>query len=257
MKKFTAVIVSCLTLLSVLVGCGQVEHKNDEYDKVLMSGDGYEIVAKWTDSFETSGNMIGVLRDGKWLYPLSDDNIFLQHRYLKEKPSRIINTSNYDDFKYCSDGMFRIENCFYDVYNNTGFIVDDYELSPNPRYMRDINFEDGYTVVNAKDKEWGIYRLSRDGEMYDLGIDGTAAKYSNGVFYCEGIFYDINGNKVIDITDLSSKYKIHTAEGDGRVYFARDGKCYLYAENDGGTTYLVVINRDGSREEPQKVESKN
>ncbi len=256
MKKTLSVIILCIAAVLALAGCGQKNTKSNEYDEVIINGGGYEIVTKWTDSFEKSGNMIGVLKDGKWLYPLSDNNIFLEHRYLQERRG-IRNTANFDDFQYCSDGMFRIENYFYDVYNNTGCVLENkYELSP--AYIRAINFEDEYTVVNARENsDWGIYKLSRDGEMTDMELDGgIACKYSNGLFYCDGYFYDINGNKKIDITDLTSKYKICAVNGnnDDGLCFAQDGKCYIYTVNDGGTTYRVVLHKDGSREEPQKAD---
>lgn len=138
---------------------------------------------------------------------------------------------------HIGDDMFIFEGSYYGEYfcyyinaiNSTSYKEEELSEDGEDVFNRYSNFNDGYMIGGLKcydgtrliavDKNWNFTYS----DIY--ADDYCAGDYSDGVFYYEGVFYDIEFNEVLDI---SSKEW-------GRVYtktnvyapFFEDGICRL------------------------------
>ena len=238
--------------------------KSDEFDDVLASGGGYNIVIKTVETFDNVYDMIGVVSDeGEWIQKLSKEHPFITDGKVEAycKPSEDGNSARIEASKasifYIEDGMFLLTNwrsmahtnsgIVYNAKENIGFNVGEYGSGMTVKPS--TYFNDGYWVVTYDhDRYIKIIDESGNIEETDIRLDlGNFGQYSEGVFYASGgRFYDIDLNLVIDL----SQYNIISS-----CPSFKDGKCYLMIKNPNGVKYETEIDHSGKFiYEPRKID---
>ncbi len=256
--------------------------KNYEFDEILCEGDNYYIVKKTQDNYDGFYVLIGVVnKDGEWIQDLSKNNIFASAFSDVAKKTDFVNGTaiefSSENFYYLGEGIFiaslgveinypgyskNVGHCsslgsegldcyFWDVVNNIQTSFTATNLSP---------YDDGYMLMYNSDRyNSHFFSVDKKGQLKELpcryssswGIGYPA--YSDGVFFAEGLFFDINGNAILDI----SNYNLYGQEYNDRrepPYFV-GGKCTIKFRNNGGTLYKAVIDKNGDFvEQPQKIE---
>lgn len=249
-------------------------------DRLLAKGtdnDGnvFELVANETEDYNGTTIEIGVLKNNEWSIPLTTDSPFIGENgllfqsYKHSEASGSIYDSKYAKFHYIGNGCFYYEHRIWN--GNNGSFYDG-------------NGEDSYGLpeVRINKTEWivnneGQFILSRIDETYkvldtntmqisDTNIkeDGHMIDYcfpcSEGLFACMNRyhdleangFYDLSGNKVIDLSvyNLARNSYVSSNMGGysgpaGNLTF-RNGKCTFRITNDQGTDYYITIDKTGT-----------
>ncbi|MBR2476705.1 MAG: hypothetical protein IKB50_01060 [Clostridia bacterium] len=248
-----------------------------EFDEILCSGDGYHIVKKTEDNYDGYKVFFGVVdSEGNWNQPLSEEFIFA--KAYKEKAKINLNM-NSENFIYLGDGVFIASKCIIVQYPGRQEIVmqgsgsfrvvneDCYFYNVKNKVQKEFEAEyltpyvNGYMLMSKSESAISpnpYFSIDEKGTISKLPcvIDSwlhlNFSAYSDGVFFAEGKFFDIEGNVVLDI----SKYDLYGKEyGDSSEapYFV-DGKCTIKFRNDGGSLYKAVIDKQGNFvEEPTKI----
>ncbi len=253
----------------------------DEYDNVLAEGDGFYLVDKYEETYNSATNKIGIISDeGEWVLELSDNNIFSMAS-VQESGKPVVNgTSTFLSYDYVGEGVFIGTNgvdlhikgkqyakdignielaggggqtCyFYNAYNNKSwsFAANDisyynngYMLASNQSYVNGVSKSFG-------DADW-LFSVDAEGNIRDLDLELTTSfsTYSDGLFFANGYFFDINGNIIIDLTEYDFEHE--------ETFYFENGKCYIAFKNPAGSLYSVVIDKNGeflSEPEPIRVE---
>lgn len=179
-----------------------------------------------------------------------------------------------EDFQvyHIGDDIFAINGIysFYSSYRQ-GFFEREYEYFINPRrrvtfsssglllneddyFIRVTDFSDGYAICNYReygfDKECYVATVDDLGNLNisDLRVYSSEEEnmpcgiYSEGLFYYDWGFYDINFNLVIDLTgkDIGTPY---VNQGLYTPHFV-DGVCTMVVEKNG-KYWKFDMNRDG------------
>lgn len=256
--------------------------KNNEFDEILCKGDDYIVVNKTYDNYDGYYILVGVLNtEGEWMRELSKSNIFAKAYSDTSKKTEFVNGGaiglKSDNFYYLGEGIFiaslgveinypgyrvnvgsysslgssGLECYFFDVVNDIQTSFKATNISP---------YYDGFMLMyNSERYNSHFYRVNKYGEAEELPCIYSSVwsigypAYSDGVFFAEGKFYDIDGNVVLDI----SNYRLYGLEYNDRrepPYFV-DGKCTIKFRNSGGTLYKAVIDKKGNYiEQPKKFE---
>ena len=269
-KGLMMALILCMAFSLISCGSSQTEPvakvpESDEFDSVLVSGDGYHLVLKRVDEFSGAYDMIGTVDDdGNWIHPLSEDHVFIidgnaggvstsdvvvHNLDGSEASTGVKNGARIQQVKtlmsYLGEGMFALEYSprgeymMYNAEKNIGFDAG--------KCSGVGEFHDGYLIVRAESKVSAPVKIiSSEGEIIDPGIQtegGEIGNYSEGVFFVNGGFYDINGALIIDL----SEYEIVN------VPMFEDNKCYLEMENNEGTIYTAELDHNGAfLSDPQK-----
>lgn len=243
-----------------------------EFEEILCQGDEYYVVKKTYDQYDGFFVMVGIINeDGNWIQEISGNNEFAK-AFSDASKKRDLNgrspTLNSTNFAYFGDGVFisslgveidcpgysyRVGTaesvsgkgltCYiWDVVKNISFTCDATNLSP---------ICDGYMLMYNSDRyNSNFYSLSKTGGKKELPCKYSSTwgvgypAFSDGVFFAEGKFFDIQGNIVLDI----SQYNLYGREyGDKRnaPYF-EDGKCKIVFRNNGGSLFYAIIDKDGT-----------
>lgn len=217
----------------------------DFYDYMLCSGDGYSLVAKQVESVKDVVEYIGVLdEDFNWIVPLSDSTYINPEGYINEH----LNSNYYsykerckemsNDIQYAGEGAFVIKNIMmFNVLTSEWLNISGYDTS------QPVIFSDGYYVVSS-DSRWDEYIIivspttgKRETDIY-CESPKYVGRYSEGKFFSYDGFYDIDGNKVIDLSEYAGLII-------NQPYFLNN-ECELIAKNSNGTKYKAVIDSDGN-----------
>ncbi len=251
---------------------------SDYYDYVLCSGGGYSIVAKQEESVTDVIEYVGVLDDNfNWVVPLSSKTYInpfkgkITGRWTAYPDYKNRCESVSHRLTYVGDDMF-VYGQKHDgtLYESTWIGINPSDegwpdeegdpkifhvltnkwvnIDPDYQSYESIHFTDGYYVAANADSysKWGdgeyILIINSETGAQETSVYCESCKYigsySEGLFFSYDGFYNINCEKVIDL----SKYAGLIIN---RPYF-ENGKCELITENENGTQYNAVIDNQGN-----------
>lgn len=235
----------------------------------------YELVANETEDYSGTKIEMGIIKNNEWLIPLTANSPFVSDSGLLVGASGNFKGSIYEEkfaiFNYIGAGCFIFSRSNYDsgiIWNsNTGKYYHDtteiYDYTPQvytSNYTYELNNKtiinnDGlfllrpggkgnYKLLNANTMEISDINLEEMGYSYFsyplseglFAIVNTNSKYSPQP---ENGFYDINGNKVIDLSQYT-----FTEEYIDAAFV--DGQCSFEIKNDQGTCYYITIDKTGN-----------
>lgn len=280
----------CAILFLCLAGCGDVSSFLDSlhigqdsdhseyYDYVLDSGEGYNIVAKQSESVDYVWEEVGVIDDDdNWIIPLSKDTPINPLGKLRRgnlyagilghwKNGQYVEMGEFEhkckslsmNLCYVGEGIFLwspdVSSGTHNEYNGTFYtdaqlwnIMEDswYEIGDIAEGIGSstTHFYNEYMVVAEWDG-WDPYieLIDTSGAIIHTGLLCKnlyyMGRYAEGVFFCYDGFYDINGRQVIDLANYAGRIENHP-------YFD-NGESELIVENSNGTEYRAVIDADGN-----------
>ena len=240
------------------------ENQITDYDGTIATSKDYKIVYREEQSFDSAKFELGVLNGDKtkWIVPLQEDvNGYYSENGVKQRWSTV----------YAGDGMFaakKVDNVYKGTYDvqffnaNTGncFEVELREEQVDNLFEQDVSwtmnlwFDNGFSVVFDADKH--LCSLDKNGNMNPLPIEyvnNTIGRYSEGLFYYDDKFFDINGDTKID---LSSMGEVVIQYADSSMYSTNDcfyvpyfenGKCILIMRGADERIYKLTIDQNGNR----------
>lgn len=282
-------LVAAITICFVfgLMGCEnddisqkeKIYPNRDEYDEILAEGDGYYLVNKYEETYNSATTKTGIIHDsGEWVLDLSDDNIFSQASVQESGKSVVNGTNTFLSYDYVGEGIFvgtkgvdlyikgkrypkdigNIElaggggQCcyFYNVYNQKSWSFSANHISC---------YDNGYMLasnqcsVNGVSKSFGnadwLFSVDAEGNISDLDLELKTcfSTYSDGLFFANGYFYDIHGKIKIDLTEYDFEYE--------ETFYFEDDKCYIAFRNPAGNLYSVVIDKNGNfLSDPEEIQ---
>lgn len=281
--------VVCLLGFSILVGSlvGFVKKKNDDmkkpwseeetqikvdypspekYDSVLAYGDGYFLVNKSVETYNSAEIQFGVINDeSEWVLELSADNLFAESARKLNRPAGGANSAQYMSYEYLGDGIFIATLGVY--FSEPGVkgersIGHHSGTDGNGCYFYNAKTNDSWEFnASIISKYEGDYMLACDrnnclvadkiGNIKKLDIESPGpidfAPLSDGVFLSNKVFYDINGNVVLSVEE-------YDLENEENTCFI-DGECEIKFRNPAGTLYAAVIDKNGDFiKEPYEAE---
>lgn len=252
---------------------------SDECDKVLATGydiDGsyYELVANETENYSGTTIEMGVVKNNEWSVPLTTICTFINSetgllnipkRYHEEKDSGIYDEDIY--FSYIGSGCFCLgkNGQPYAVWNgNTGYgyaissetDFEWYHLSLPDAPNNNLSVDCGGIVLiihsgNAFPLEYYDTNKNQRGTIGDLTYTTKIGPYSEELFFymneyyidhewfTEVGFYNLNGEKVIDLSQYDIKSEYETI-----FFFNNISKIKIC--NDQGNYYYITIDKSGN-----------
>ncbi|MDO4731765.1 MAG: hypothetical protein Q4B14_06595, partial [Clostridia bacterium] len=223
-----------------------------EYDEILAKGDGYYLVSKFEESYDSAATLYGVVSDaGTWVCPLSANNEFAKAaNNIQDGYSQSYHKIKYD---YLGDKIFVIKNCsiilgretipsgYWGVYESHGGCV---MVDVNGKYINSggyiiTEFKDGYAFTECGNAGL-VYRLDKNGNQTKVRyVDDYFGIPSEGLVCLSYIFYDIETlTPTIDLNE----YDMVTKSKDLRF---KNGELYFEFKNPAGTKYHVKIDKTG------------
>ncbi len=233
-----------------------------EYDTVLAYGDGYYLVKKDVETYNSATTKYGVIdENGNWVCPLTDYNYFaicaevaMESGYNKSYGTL--------SFSYMNEGFFLVK--VYCALVEEGGIPSGYEATYSSHCRSYIVRYDGELITSGKylmtkyyngycfatDSGGDVIRIDREGEKtyiatryksHQFGYDKLAVP-SCGLIYCNRAFYNIkNGEMAIDL----SEYNLTNNER-GMYSFDKDGTFTFTFYNPNRTVYIATIDKKGN-----------
>lgn len=216
---------------------------------VLCYGNDIFIVGKYVKGgFDTRDEVqVGVVdRNGQWIFDLSADKFIIDGRCAISN----ITSGKENTLRYMGDGIFMAqeeENAFDYVFYNS---VDNLNFSLHGYWYFIGNYYNGKLVLcNGRDYGYqGVNSLDRYGNLQMIAdIDITLSPdevgaYSDGLWYYQGVFYNAEGTKVVDI----SQYSEQIDEADYVYPVFKDGYSVIVLKGVDGNTYYTVIDMQGN-----------
>lgn len=230
-----------------------VVNPDDYYDYLLCSGGGYSLVAKQVESVTDIVEYVGVLDENyNWVVPLSENTPLNPNGGMVDVGGYIhfdsICSHLANVIYYSGDGIFTYAERTYGGYYRGSMLnlKDGTWFDPGFYNSNSLIFNNGILITADCDrfgeKHEYIKIISSLGDIKATDIYCRNAlfigQYSEGMFFAYDGFYDINENKVIDLSEYAGLI-INNPK------FV-DGKCELIAENANGTKYKAVIDVNGS-----------
>ena len=281
-KLIKIIIFLSLFLVILCIGCNILKIRmrtlsSKEYDAVISSGDQYNLVYKRVDTLEGSYDMMGVLDgEGEWIQPLSKNHVFIDeyskvksYQYDDENTLEVRIENMKNDICYMGEGMFMFLNdptyeipkgIMYNAEKNISFDIGEYYYADKTtidvhgpvktRYRKSPTtvYQDGYWIMLGRSDRregWYIKIIDKVGNITETDLRGEhLGQYSEGLFYLDKYFYDINLKKCIDL----SEYNILN------LPFFENEKAQVNINNGDGVKYRVEIDKNGKfLGEPKKV----
>lgn len=232
------------------------------------NGNVFELVANEIEDYTGTITKVGVIKNNQWLKPLSESHPFVNGSFLYFKSYSygtddgvsIKNINNLrDHVKFVGNGCFTIgRRILYNCNNDKSFDLRKLDEEERSVFVDDYhgtnsNNRKGYITFEVYDKHYHLGGLSYGAYLvYSLNTSTMESKrimlevkagagvyteaYNDGLFFYNGGFYDINGNKTIDISHLG----YHT----GSLVFD-NGQCTFTVSNDQETLYDITIDKTG------------
>lgn len=262
---------------------------NGEWDEILCSGDGYHLVKKEVDAYDGYKFMLGVVDDdGEWVQELTDIGTFVEEvRFRAEGSSEILRDSSC--YTYLGEGTF-LASPGISVYTKDGeYRVGPWEniVSYSPTGRADVEigecilwnvtnnfqastraskisvFQDGYLFYSQADKlgrstPWALNTNGEATELPCICLDSFTI-YSEGLLFAyseqyQPGFYDISGNRVIDLSEYDIKTGSYMEDLGALVPYFENGKATIRFANNAGSIFQVDIDQTGAfLGEPEKV----
>ena len=273
-ENYSLAIDEINTALEILPENKQLQDALEKHNwtTVLYTSDSFTIVRKDLTTFESNIIRVGVMdANGKWIVPLSSDFIFAE-AVRKESGRATMSGSRTQitskNVYYLGEGVF-ILSLGMNVRSTSGYMhsvgsASSVTSSGLVCYMYNANngsqtsfnavwiseCNDGNMLMyNSSRYNSPFYRVDAFGNVTELPVrhdvnDYEISGFSEGLFFANGYFYDVNGSKKINLTD----YDITNAP-----YFS-DGVCKIEFKNNMGTKYRATIDKNGKFvQEPEKV----
>ena len=273
-ENYSLAIDEINTALRILPENKQLQDALERHNwtTVLYTSESFTIVRKDLTTFESNIIRVGVMdANGKWLVPLSSDFIFAE-AVRKESGRATMSGSRTQitskNVYYLGEGVF-ILSLGMNVRSTSGYMhsvgsASSVTSSGLVCYMYNANngsqtsfnavwiseCNDGNMLMyNSSRYNSPFYRVDAYGNVTELPVrhnvnDYEISGFSEGLFFANGYFYDVNGSKKINLTD----YDITNAP-----YFS-DGICKIEFKNNMGTKYRATIDKNGKFvQEPEKV----
>ena len=238
-------------------------------DKILASGtyegNTYELVATQEETYNDVVIKVGVIKNNEWLVPLTTDSPLLDGKYLiKQVGFSFVITKNLKDLTQDNSTYSFIGNgCFYCsatriVYNaeiDKELDLDRGEEILYPHFYEDVCSDkfileyyedDSYQYISVLDTN--TMEMNIILESTDYFGNRVLGPLADGFFAMGDIgslkaFYDINGKKVLDV----SEYEIQVADDTyGKSPYFENGQFKFVATNEAGTKYDMVIDKSGN-----------
>lgn len=217
---------------------GKLEGQYPYPTKMIAQGGGKYMILQNVESFEEAEKKIGVIDyNGNWLIELNADNEIsrqLKGKEVYSKKYKFDNFNRYYKVYDAKEGMFcfvileqegQIEQTiFYNTETGNSFAVEN---------MKSFEyFENGQIVL--QNKETGdLYKADKEGNLMLITSNIPETIFSDGMYYKDGKFYDINGQAVLDISKYTDKNSITCipffSEGYGQIgLLGADGRSYWF-----------------------------
>lgn len=266
---FIAGLIGCVLLLTFIVLCSRDNVSNpgkeettmdvSMFDAVLYSDDKCVIGWKEYETYNSYYVEVGIIDNaGNWIVPLSKDFIFSE-AFMEID-------SVYDDVRPSSNNIIYLGDGVYIMSYGVNILSTDGSISrlgfaypgENICYLYNINTgcsasfaavklsycSDGNMLMyNSTRYNSNFYKVDMNGNVteipveYDSWYDGPSCSgYSDGVFFANGYFYDIEGNVVCSVLE----YELISTP-----YFS-NGSCEITFKNPKGTVYTKVIDKNGN-----------
>ena len=197
---------------------------NTKGDKVLSTDDGYQEI-KYTQK----GYVVVEIKEEDYKGKTIKKGIYdLNSKSYLYEPEEGINI-----IEYLDEGMFLIRPT--SISNEVKVFNSETKKSFSIGDRFDVllgTYRDGYIVyrdINSSE----VYLLDKDGTkklIYNGEKRVQLGQYSDGLVYIKDAFYDINGNKVIDLRDEGVRGTPEFVNGNALVYF--------------NTGYFTILNKD-------------
>lgn len=245
------------------------------------NGDVYELVATQEETYNDVVVKIGVIKNNEWLVPLTTDNPFINengriytHYYYDHEASydNAYSTKNLDNISD-DDYHFIGNSCFYIYESRVGDIIYNSELNKElvlPKsagagvdfyrihleksndvyvcsdkfiveYYEDSNYQD-VRILDTNTMEMNI--IIKNPEYHNVVGPLSDGLFAMGYYssYKVSAFYDVDGNKVLDV----SEYDIHYPKDTYNEYpYFENGKFKFITTNEAGTKYDMIIDKTG------------
>lgn len=277
-KKITEEITTEESTTEVIT---EKTYLSDDCDIVLAEGydkdeNYYELVATETEDFDGTKIKIGVIKNNEWSIKLTSKSKFIGEEGLLRKYTGNSNVTGsiYDDyaaFYYIGNGCFYYDGIILNGNTNKyytgnaqpiiqckGLVSSQKNDTAQMICANDgkILLEDSYDSFSLLDTNTMKVKVISSPKDYNMHVfpysEGLIAylSFASGKSDING-FYNIRGEKVIDLSkyDLSDKvYDINGIGGDNKImqsFVFEDGKCTFYITNDQGTDYKITINKKG------------
>ena len=252
--------------ISQLRGSIPIESNNDAdtidsslyYDYLLASGDNYNLVLKEVETVKESKVEIGVIDDNyNWIVPLTDDIPFpikyTTLAILKPDDNSDVDIREIPDksaYYYAGNSVFYTTSEYVggdSILHMWNFEEDITFKTGRVRY-NSFYFNDGYAIaVNADSSfpEGNVVIIDPHGNVVvtDIYAGGETNRYigiyANGLFFAYDGFYEIDGTRVIDLSEYAGQITNHP-------HFSFDGKCTIIATNPNGKQFQAIIDANGN-----------
>lgn len=251
-------------------------------DMILAAGDGYELVANQTDSFDKSIIEVGVIKNNEWLVPLSTKSPFVteegawriqDHPYIDDDGFKYIGEGCfvlYEKPKLLSDDSIKTDAVIYSAETNIGFYGCDFGIyhtfggvyaGNSPM----INFDYKNVLRGAKfvatdpSGRLKLYNLATgeskeiEGFLTGENFPREVGAYSEDLFYARGKnsvyqgFFNAEGQMVINLENYNASYIT------GNDAF-ENGEVTLRCENPNGIEFNVTIDPFGKVIKEERLE---
>ena len=230
--------------------------------EVKEGEDCYQLVANQYDGYPETTFEFGVIKNNKWLVPMSANNALLnQGKWVGSQ----YNTLDVVNFRHIGGPLFIYRNqTLYNVETGVTFnsvrVYDNYKSS-NAELVA-ISIED---IANPYVKYYNTNTKQTkriDGYFSNVQVPDNIDEISEGVFYASGKtferenyqyvkyagFFDCNGNMVIDLTE-----HIIYQDQEQDLKF-KNGTCTIRCVNNSGVFFDVTIDKAGKVIKQEKVE---
>lgn len=227
-------------------------------------GNEYKLVCTQEESYDKVTVKVGVIKNNQWLQKLSTKSPF-----LNEDGSNMLGLSSsprnrrvFSDYHYVADGVFVVQ--YYDnntysylFYNSNNkksatIHIQRIEFTYDHPYSKYIVFSRWHSLIGG---DITVYVLNTETMEEKVIIDETNSSlyggYSEGLFMLKDGFYNLKGEKVIDMQkyNISGYYNYYGSEENDRYpeyeYFV-DGGFKFCVENSAGTIYNMEIDKKGN-----------
>lgn len=241
--------------------------------QILAGGDGVFFVCQQILDMKTNEERYGFVdAKGNWIVELTTDNP-LKYGFASEKVSKRGGALSYyylgensfaalvEDYFDCL-AIYNVDTGASQYYDNEDSIDTSPIVLTNHNSNKPFTFSNGLSMVIWHDS---VCSLDKNGELTEIivipgGYDGTQVIYYDGVFLFgdvqfhqtwemrNGIFYDLYGNAVLDMSDyslavygkLDGFYEFHNGLAAVKIVGA-DGKYYIsHIDKSGNFQYEPV-----------------
>lgn len=238
------------------------------FDYLLCRSNQYMIVAREVESVTDIIEYIGVLDANlDWVVPLSTDTYLNPNGKLRQMSLGYHDYENRCKYisyetRYAGEDIFVVGQStegtygssppgtsvqaydgnnakIFHVKTNSWLDIEDYSCAQS------IWFVDGYYVAPYESffdscQYVMIVNSQTGGTETDIYCRGPVwlGRYSEGLFFSYDAFYDIEGNRRIDLSEYAGLIM-------NQPYF-ENGQCRLIAYNENGTKYVGVIDLEGN-----------